>query len=244
MGKRIYLKDGKGREFSCAHAAKITGCKEHQVRHYIRAHGVKTLGELVDIRRKLELGGNMALHVEKTFNTSKGVFTLSEIHAMHISKATIKESALYARMYTHGEDSEKLWEVKQSNGCKGKPRKSKKDILNGVKTCRECGESEPVVSFRETNESKCRSCFAGYKRFLYHKSKKLTPTKGKFTVKKGAIVTSNGRLYEVAGFICKGLERSRTGQGSKSLITGHRVMPNGQVLKRSFTQLNDDWRLA
>ena len=64
------------------------------------------------------------------------------------------------------------------------------------------------------------------------------------TVDIGTIVISSGKKYEVAEHLDRGLERSRTNVGVKAQITAFKIMPNGQVLRRTFVQLGDNWQRA
>lgn len=208
---KIFVEDEHGNKLSCTQAAEILshlGYNDQQIRYHVRAHGVKTLKELEEIKQNIIKDGSPYKRV--LHDTPFGKLTLKQMHAIHPDKENLKRSALSSRIAKYGPGSDRIWEPANNNPARTKP-------IPKTKECLLCGRKREAKFYRMKGKALSIYCVDcdGKSVEVKPEKKKQKPTR------EGDVIWSGLQMYKVVSVFGKD-------------VTCHRLMDNGQVLKRTL----------
>jgi len=237
--KKLFVLDGKGKILFAKDVTKITGLSYSKIRHYVRVLGAETIGDILKIVEAYKKGGKNALYQRKIYDTKFGFLNIDQMYEKFLYQYELTKIGFIKRVNRCGSLNDQVWLSKSEYAKKDSQDKKK---------CGVCGIRRNLSLFVEVKygdgyRPMCSLCINDRAREKYKLRKQRKPTKNKYTIKIGEIVTCFGRKYEVAEHLDHGLETSSTGMGEKAQITGFRIMPdNGQVMRNTFVPLGDKWQ--
>ena len=224
---KITLTDENGYTHTINESAEIIGCKATKIRHYIRAKGAKTIADVQAIIDNILRYGRKYAEVKKTHETKYGALTLCEIWDIHPYKDSVSIALLSVRICHHGGMHEGLWQPMQKNNIQ-----CEHEYLACVGCLRKLEIRQfPFLDGSDQRHDMCLRCRGKTNNIGKGKRGK---SRSKMCIP-GDVVTSRGKEYVVAA--------SYGDNGEKRLVTGHRKMSNGQILRRTNIDLGTNWSL-